>query len=73
MSRQEHTVQAMFEIAVRGGIGPVLQHAVLPCATRGVQAVTIVQARDGGQEDLVDLLRRLDAQGVEVEDIRRVG
>jgi hypothetical protein len=73
MTGQEPTAQAMFEIAVRGGIGPVLQWALRPCSTRGVQAVTVVQTRGGGPADLVDLLRRLDARGVDVEDIRRVG
>lgn len=60
---------SMYELTVVGEMGPVLENALTPRVTRQAEILTIVCARADDPFDLIDLLGRLDARGLEVTEI----
>lgn len=59
----------VYELVVAGSLGPVLARALAPYATASRQPQTILRASVPGNADLLDLLERLQAQGLEVANI----
>jgi hypothetical protein len=60
-----------FELTVLGGLGEVLEAALAPCVSSGVQATTVLRlCRD--QANLVDTYAQLIHRGFEVTTIVRV-
>ncbi len=66
---------AVFEFAVVGGLGPVLEQALVPCDTHGVRAFTVVRVPhdQAAHADLVDLFIRLAENHIDVVDITLSG
>ena len=60
---------AAYEVRVRGELGPVLLSALPHTSTRCVPQHTILISEDTGERSLVEILRLVIAQGLEVESV----
>jgi hypothetical protein len=67
MSPQPGRQPDVYELTIIGSIGPMLRSALAPCQATSPHESTLLRAWSG-ELDLVDLVTRLHAQGLEVED-----
>lgn len=58
-----------FEVAVAGGLGPVVTNALMPWVSSGAHHVTIVRARTADTVDIADVFGHLDDNGITVIEI----
>ena len=56
---------AVFELAVRGELGPVLRGALRPFGGVRTEALTILRVGASGDRDVAELVRQLHAHGLE--------
>ena len=60
---------AVYEISVVGGLGPVLRAALEPCTTATSGINTIIQVTRQDADDLVEVVRVLGSAGLEITDV----
>jgi hypothetical protein len=79
-SRRRSTVPAPLgrdhvrcEFTVAGLLGPVLAHACRPDSSASVRACTVIRARLPQGCELVELVRLLDARGVQLVAVTDLG
>ncbi len=65
----ERGPDAVYEISVVGGLGPVLRAALAPCRTTASGQSTIVRVVRQDGEDLVEMVRELGSAGLEITDV----
>lgn len=70
----EETVRsgaAVYELTVRGELGPVLRGAIRPFGGVRTEELTILRAGSTGDRDVVELLRQLDVCGLDIREVTR--
>jgi hypothetical protein len=60
---------AVYELTVKGGMGPVFRSAVTPLGVTRSGVCTILRAGHAPGRDLVDLLLLVQEKGLTVEDV----
>ena len=60
---------AVYELTIAGAIGPVLRSALAPCRATITQRSTRLRTSARSHRDVVDLVLRLQQQGLVVEEI----
>lgn len=63
------TEGGVFEVAIAGGLGPVVTNALMPWVSSGAHHVTIVRARAADRVDIADVVGHLEDNGVTVVEI----
>lgn len=69
MSAEPSTGPAVYELTVKGSLGPVLRNALCPAAATVPTGCTIVRTGVGSEADVAELVRALQAKGFDVEGI----
>lgn len=64
--------EQVYEVVLRGPVGPVLEHVLLPCTVRRAEVVTVLRAALSGTT-VIDLVRRLDERGWVVTRVALLG
>jgi hypothetical protein len=64
--------EQVYEVVLRGPVGPVLEHVLRPCTVQRAEVVTVLRAALSGTT-VVDLLRRLDERGWMVTRVALIG
>lgn len=72
MSLTTETATMVYELTVAGALGPAVKAVLQPLVTASAELQTILRAEVPPDVDLVDLVRILDALGVEFADITTV-
>ena len=60
---------AVYELTIKGGLGPVLRSALTPGGVSRSEVCTILRASEASGRDLVDLLLLIQEKGLTVEDV----
>lgn len=60
----------VYNLTVRGDLGPVLRHALKPYVTASCVSQTVIRSSRTATVDLVGLLLALESRGLEVVDVR---
>ncbi len=58
-----------FELTVAGGIGPAVRAALQPATSASTEWLTVLTVRLPDDEDVVGLVARLVAHGLDVESV----
>ena len=69
MTRRSRPAPEVYELTIVGNLGPVLQRALEPCAAASREPQTILRASLSESGDLVDLVLKLEARGLEIANI----
>ena len=72
MSLTSETATVVYELTVAGALGPALRAVLQPLVHSSADVHTILRADVPADVDLVDLVRILDAMGVEFSGIMAV-
>jgi predicted secreted Zn-dependent protease len=62
----------VYELVVRGRVGPLLEHVLQPCTVRRTEVVTVLRTALSGAS-VAELVRRFDERGWEVGRVALVG
>lgn len=62
---------AVYELTVRGELGPVLRGALRPFGGVRTEELTILRAGSTGDRDVVELLRQLHECGLDIQEVTR--
>jgi hypothetical protein len=66
--RDAQPASAVYELTIRGGMGPVIRSALTPHGVSRSEVCTILRAGASGR-DLVDLLLLIEEKGLTVEGV----
>ena len=69
----ERSGRATYELMLEGRLGPVLRKALENSKVARTGVSTVIRTSSTDDRDLVDLVRQLDARGLTIQDIGRVG
>ncbi len=69
MTRRSRPAPEVYELTIVGNLGPVLQRALEPYAAASRELQTILRASLPESGDLVDLVLKLEAKGLEIANI----
>ena len=64
--------EQVYEVVLRGSVGPVLEHVLQPCIVQRAEVVTVLRAALSGAS-VAELVRRLDERGWVVSRVALVG
>ena len=64
--------EPVYEVVLRGPVGPVLEHVLRPCTVQRAEVVTVLRAALSGTT-VADLVCRLDERGWMVTRVALIG